>query len=124
MAWCAAMYSLFSSFSRRLAYIVASPVTLADVSPRSTASAGTLPVSSTRSDRSTRRSRSIVVIPPIAAKSIGVAMSESERSGISGWPAAKSSDSTPPKQYPNTWSSATRLVRMAAAHANGMYSSQ
>ena len=63
-------------------------------------------------------------MPPIAAKSIGVAISDSVRRGISGWPAAKISDSTPPKQYPNTWSSSTPLVRMAAAQANGMYSSQ
>ena len=63
-------------------------------------------------------------MPPIAAKSIGVAISDSERNGISGWPAANISDSTPPKQYPKTWSSSTPLVRIAAAHANGMYSSQ
>ena len=92
------MNSSFQRFSHSVAYCVTSAVGLSSLKPFSITSGGTLPVGSTTSSGSSRPSRTSAVIVSICEKSTGVAISARLRIGSSGWRAAESRLSTPPKQ--------------------------
>jgi hypothetical protein len=92
------MNSSFQRFSHSVAYWVTSAVGLSSLKPFSITSGATLPVGSITSSGSSRPSRTSAVIVSIWEKSTGVAIAARLRIGISGWRAAESRLSTPPKQ--------------------------